>query len=50
MFFKVCLELNLKSMVTYLAFDQRSVKELLGDHNNKYFSEEFPLFYMDDNK
>lgn len=45
-FFKVFLELGCKCMVSYLAFDYRSIKELLDDKNNKYFSHKFPIFYM----
>jgi hypothetical protein len=50
MFFKVCLELDLKNMVTYLSFDPRSIKYILDDRNSKYFSKDFPLFYMDRTK
>jgi hypothetical protein len=44
-FFKVFLELGLKSLVSYLAFDAKSIKQLLGEHNKKHFSSEFPVFY-----
>jgi hypothetical protein len=32
-------------MVTYLAFDSRSIKALLGPENSEYFDSKFPLFY-----
>ena len=44
-FFKVFLELNLKSLVSYLAFDNRSMRSLLDKHNEKYFSGDFPVFF-----
>jgi len=44
-FFKVFLELSLKSLIPFIAFDSRSMKKLLGPHNNEFFSEEFPVFY-----
>jgi len=44
-FFKVFLELGVKSMVSYLAFDSRSIKALLSDENKKYFKAAFPVFY-----
>lgn len=42
------LELGLKSMIPYLAFDSRSIKQLLHKKNEKYFSEDFPLFYKNE--
>ena len=47
-FFKVFLELGIKSLVPYLAFDARSMRSLLGDHNREYFNGEFPLFYKNE--
>lgn len=44
-FFKVFLELGVKSMVTYLAFDSRSIKVLLDEKNKKFFKADFPVFY-----
>ena len=44
-FFKVFLELGIKSMIPYLAFDSRSIRTLLSDDNKKYFSADFPVFY-----
>ena len=32
-------------MVSYLAFDNRSIKELLKDDNNACFSDRYPMFY-----
>ncbi len=47
-FFKVFLELGIKCMVGYLAFDNRSIKELLGDHNEAYFTAKYPVFYKNE--
>lgn len=47
-FFKVFLELGIKSLVPYLAFDARSMRTLLSDKNKKYFNDEFPLFYKNE--
>lgn len=48
-FFKVYLELGIKSMVPYLAFDAKSLLHLLGDQNHEYFHannfDQFPVFY-----
>lgn len=48
-FFKVYLELGIKSMVPYLAFDARSLLHLLGEENHEYFTandfDQFPVFY-----
>jgi len=35
-------------MVTYLAFDSRSIKSLLDEKNHDYFQKEFPLFYKNE--
>jgi len=32
-------------MVSYLAFDNRSIKFLLADENQEYFNDEFPVFF-----
>jgi hypothetical protein len=45
LFFKVFLELGVKSMTSYLAFDSRSIKVLLDDSNKSYFKKDFPVFY-----
>jgi hypothetical protein len=45
-FFKIFLELGTKCMLPFLAFDQRSVKDLLDDKNDEYFNPNFPLFYL----
>lgn len=44
-FFKVFLELGIKSMIPYLAFDSRSIRTLLSEENEKHFSADFPVFY-----
>ena len=49
-FFKVFLELGIKSMIAYLAFDSRSTKALLSVDNRKYFSSKFPVFYKNEDQ
>ena len=49
-FFKVFLELGIKSMVAYLAFDSRSTKALLSQDNKQYFSDKFPVFYKNEDQ
>jgi hypothetical protein len=44
-FLKVFLELGMKPLLSYLAFDRVSIKELLSDKNQKYVDRSFPLFY-----
>jgi hypothetical protein len=48
-FFKVFLELGKKSMLTYLAFESRSIKCLLSEQNHVYFEQndafKHPLFF-----
>lgn len=44
-FFKVFLELGVKSLIPYIAFDARSIRSLLDDKNKKYFDSDFPVFY-----
>uniref|UniRef100_A0A7S3ILI3 Ion transport domain-containing protein n=1 Tax=Strombidium inclinatum TaxID=197538 RepID=A0A7S3ILI3_9SPIT len=47
-FFKVFLELGVKSLVSYLAFDSRSIKSLLSEKNHEYFDSKFPVFYKNE--
>jgi hypothetical protein len=47
-FFKVFLELGVKSMMPYLAFDSNSIKHLLSSKNEAYFTNKFPLFYKNE--
>lgn len=35
-------------MINYLAFDIKSVRSLLSDKNSKYFSEDYPVFYKNE--
>lgn len=35
-------------MVSYLAFDNRSIKELLNDKNKEYFNDKYPVFYKNE--
>ena len=44
-FFKVFLELELNCMVTYLAFDSRSIQTLLDESNKNYFRSDQPIFF-----
>ena len=49
-FFKVFLELDIKSMVAYLSFDSASTRSLLDEKHNQYFEEndfdnKFPVFF-----
>ena len=37
-------------MVSFLAFDNRSIKELLGVHNKRYFNKQYPIFYKNENQ
>ena len=47
-FFKVFLELGRKSMLQYIAFDYRSMRTLLDEGNEQYFTSQFPLFYKNE--
>lgn len=44
-FFKVFLELEMKNLLAYVAFDRKSVKHLLSDENQKHVDPQYPLFY-----
>ena len=49
-FFKVFLELDIKSMIAYLSFDSPSMMSLLNEKHNQYFEEndfdnKFPVFF-----
>jgi hypothetical protein len=44
-FYKTFLELDVSNMVSILAFDSASMESLLGEANESYFSEEFPIIY-----
>jgi hypothetical protein len=44
-FYKTFLELGVSNMVSILAFDSASMESLLGEANESYFSEEFPIIY-----
>lgn len=48
LFMKVFLELNVKSLVSYLAFDYHAMAALLSEQNHEYFSDEFPIFYKNE--
>lgn len=47
-FLKVFLELDVKSLVSYLAFDNNAINHILQDfagENKAHFPKEFPIFY-----
>ena len=44
-FYKSFLEFDGSNMVSILSFDGRSMKYLLGDEFESFFSNEYPLFY-----
>ena len=48
-FFKVYLELGIKSMVPYLSFDAKSLLHLLSEDNHEFFKannvDKYPVFY-----
>jgi hypothetical protein len=44
-FYKTFLELDGANMVSLLAFDSGSMKSLLSEENEKFFSEEYPIMY-----
>lgn len=35
-------------MIGFLAFDNRSIKELLGEKNKKFFTSKYPVFYKNE--
>lgn len=43
------LELGIKNMLQYLAFDIKAIKSLLDDQNEEHFSPDFPVFYKNEN-
>ena len=47
-FFKVFLELGIKSMISYLAFDSRSTRTLLDTSKERVFGTQFPVFYKNE--
>ena len=44
-FYKAFLELDVATMASILAFDSGSMSALLGDHNEAYFDEKYPIIY-----
>lgn len=44
-FYKSFLELNVANMTSILSFDSRSMKYLLKDEFESFFSKEYPLIY-----
>lgn len=52
-FFKVFLELGLKSILQFISFDRASIEMLFDEKNHKFFEEElnakeFPVFYKNE--
>ena len=45
MFFDAFLELDVANMVSILSFDSLTMKYLLSDNFDDYFTEEYPIFY-----
>ena len=45
LFFKVFLELGMKPLVSYLAFDKNSIALLLKCENHKDIDQDYPVFY-----
>lgn len=45
LFYKTFLELDCANMVSILAFDNGSIKTLLGEHNEEYFNSKYPIIY-----
>jgi len=44
-FFKVFLELGMKPLVSYLAFDTNSIEILLNEKNHRAVDKKYPIFY-----
>jgi len=44
-FCKVFLELNMKSLLSYLAFDRRSIETILNKGEGAHINPEYPLFF-----
>ena len=44
-FLKSFLELDGTNMVSILSFDSNSMREILNERNEEYFTPEYPLFY-----
>ena len=49
-FYKVFFELDMKPLISYLAFDQNSIKLLLSEKSRSYINTEFPIFYKNKNQ
>lgn len=45
-FYKVSINLGIKSLTNYIAFDSKSLQSLLSSKNSQYFSDQYPLFYQ----
>ena len=45
-FYKSSLEFDGANLASVLSFDRRSMQALLGEDNKAYFSDEFPIFYL----
>ena len=49
-FFKVFLELELKNLLSYLAFDRRSIEHLLKNDVEKHIDPAFPIFFKNNDQ
>ena len=45
-FYKSFLEFNGTNMVSILAFDSRSTKSLTDEKHSEFFSDKYPIFYV----
>lgn len=48
-FYKVSLDLGIKSLISYVAFDSKSMRLLLSENNKEYFNSDFPVFFKNEN-
>ena len=46
MFYKTFFELDKTNMLNIMAFDSKSMNILLNDDFSDYYTDEFPVFYM----
>jgi hypothetical protein len=47
-FYKISLDLGIKSLINYISFDSKSMRSLLSEDNSAYFNSEFPLFFKNE--
>ena len=44
-FLKSFFELNGANMTAILSFDSKSIHSIIGEHNDEFFTDEYPVFY-----